>query len=103
MPSSAPPQFRLGPGIWASTPEPVLHNLLHRYAVRARKLLARFLDCIPDNDRLQLIVGAALEARALFWAAAVQEPSTEDLDQFFDEFVTRSVAAHDSNEARNDD
>jgi hypothetical protein len=32
-----------------------------------------------------------MEARQLYFVAALQEPATEDLDQYFDEFVIWSV------------
>jgi hypothetical protein len=100
MPNSAPPHFLLGPGFWASTNEPAHHDLLHRYTTRARELLACIHEFIPDDDRLLVIVQAAVEARALFFVAALAEPTTADLDECFDRFVMRSVAGiHDFNEA----
>ena len=103
MPISAPPQFRLGPGIWASTPEPAHHDLLHHYTMRARELLARLQECIPEDDRLHVIVKAAMEARALYFVAALTEPTTDDLDGYFDHFVICSVVGiPDFNEAQNE-
>jgi hypothetical protein len=87
MHSSAAPHFQLGSGFWAPIPEPIHHDLLHRYATRARELLARHQARIPDDGRLHLIVQAAMEARALYYAATLAEPTTEDLDEFFDHFV----------------
>jgi hypothetical protein len=92
MPISAPPQFRLGPSIWASTSYTTHHQLLHCYTERARELLICYQKYPPDDLRLQLIVEAAMEARALFFSAALWEPSTEELDGYFDEFVVRSVS-----------
>jgi hypothetical protein len=88
---SAPPYFRLGSGIWASTPEPTHHELLHQYTTRTHELLAHNQECIPDDDRLHVIVKAAMEARALYFVSALQEPSTGDLDRYFDLFVICSV------------
>jgi hypothetical protein len=103
MPSSAPPQFRLGPGFWASTPEPAHHDLLHRYTVRAQELLARLQEFVPDDERLLIIVQAAVEARALYFVAALVEPTTADLDEYFDHFVMRSASGiHGFNEAQNE-
>jgi len=103
MLNSAPSHFQLGPGVWALTPEPVHHDLLHRYTVRARELLARLQACIPDDDRLLVIVQAAVETRALYFVAALNEPTTADLDECFDQFVIRSASGiHDLNGARNE-
>jgi hypothetical protein len=91
---SAPSHFQLGPGIWASIPEPAQHDLLQHYIKRARELLARLqecIPCIPDDDRLRVIVKAAVEARALYFVAAMTEPTTDDLDGYFDHFVICSV------------
>lgn len=103
MPNSVPPHFRLGPGIWASISEPAHHDLLIRYTLRARELLAHLQEDIPDIDRLCVIVKAAVEARALLFTAALTEPTAEDLDSYFDEFVTRSaVGIQDLKGARNE-
>jgi hypothetical protein len=87
MHSSAAPHFQLGSGFWALIPEPIHHDLLYRYATRARELLICHHERIPDDDRLDLLVRAAMEARALYYAAILAEPTTEDLDEFFDHFV----------------
>lgn len=79
-------------GFWASTPEPHHYELLRCYSARAQELLACHQACLPDDDRLALIVRAAMEARILYFVAAMNEPTTEDLDGFFDEFVMRSVS-----------
>ena len=91
MPNSTPPQFRLGPGIWASIHDPAHHELLKHYTRRARELLERLQECIPEDDRLRVIVKAAVEARTLIFVAALAEPTTNDLDGYFDDFVIRSV------------
>jgi hypothetical protein len=89
---SARPHFKLGSlSFWASIPEPTSHELLHHYTTRAQVLLAGCQKCLPDDDRLQLIVQAAMEARALFFVATMTEPTTEDLDVYFDNFVIQSV------------
>lgn len=101
MPNSAAPNFLLGPGIWASIPGPVHHELLNCYTLRARGLLIRLQVCIPDLDRLHLIVEAAMETRLLYFAAALSEPTTDDLDGYFDHFVVCSVLGiSDFNEAQ---
>jgi hypothetical protein len=89
---STQPLFRLGSGFWGSVPEPFHHELLGHYAARAQELLAGQQACLSDDDRLQLIVQAALEARALYFVASLNEPTTDDLDRYFDEFVIWSVS-----------
>jgi hypothetical protein len=103
MYSSATPSFQLGLGFWDSIPQTFHHRLLRLYAIRAQELLARHQACPPDDDRLELIIRAAMEARFLHFLAAMKEPTTEDLDEFFDYFVIQSVCGIlDSNEAGDD-
>lgn len=69
--------------------------------MRARELLIRLQVCIPDLDRLHLIVEAAMETRLLYFSAALSEPTTDDLDEYFDHFVICSVLGiPDFNEAQ---
>jgi hypothetical protein len=92
MDSSATTYFQLGTGFWASIPQTIDHELLLQYAARAQELLVRHQERIPDDDRLHLIVQAGMEAWALYFVATLAEPSTEDLDRYFDHFVTSSVS-----------
>ena len=67
---------------------------------------ARFVICttetleaqgipIPDNDALVQITQAALAAQVLFFAAAIREPSHEDLVAIFESFVIHcAVGTH---------
>src|SRR6202163_2841030 len=87
MTISAQLNFQLGSGFWACIPQQSRGSLLRRYAARAKELLPRHTDCQLDDGRLQLIVEAAMEARQLYFVAALQEPSIGDLDRYFDEFV----------------
>ena len=92
MKNSTLPSFQLGPGFWACIPQQFHSSLLRRYTGRAKELLSDCQACPPDDDRLQLIVAAALEARLLLFASAFWDPSAEDLDAFFDQFVLWSVS-----------
>jgi len=76
---------------WASTAEPIHCDLLRQYTNRAQEILISHRACLPDDDRFRLIIEAAMEARGLFFVAAMAEPTTEDLDQYFDHFVIQSV------------
>jgi hypothetical protein len=76
---------------WASTAEPIHHDLLRQYTKRAQEILISHRACLPDDDRFRLIIEAAMEARGLFFVAAMAEPTSEDLDQYFDHFVILSV------------
>jgi hypothetical protein len=97
---STPPHFQLGAGIWASIPGPAHNDLLQYFIKRARELLARLPEYIPDDDRLRVIVKAAMEARALYFVAAMTEPTTDHLDGYFDHFVICSIfGIPDFNEA----
>ena len=63
------------------------------YVALAIEVLAeRDLD-IDENDRLDLTVRLALQARDLFYASALYEPSDVELDRFFQEFIVRSFIA----------
>jgi hypothetical protein len=100
---SARPHFQFGSGFWASIPEQAHHELLQRYSARAQELLACYQACLPDYDRLELIVRAGMEARSLYFVASMNEPTTEQLDGYFDDFVMRSVSGvPDFYEARDD-
>ena len=92
MHSSGTPYFQLGSGCWANTRQQDRHILLRQYTKRAQEILISHRACLPDDDRLRLIIEAAMEARGLFFVAAMAEPTTEELDQFFDQFVTQSVS-----------
>jgi hypothetical protein len=91
MTISTPLNFQLGSGFWTSIPPPSRILVLRHYAARAKELLARLTECQLDDGRLQLIVEAAMEARQLYFVAALQEPTTEDLDRFLDLFVICSL------------
>lgn len=91
MTISASLNFQLGPGFWTCIPQQSRSSLLRQYVERAKVLLPRHTESQLNDGRLQLIVEAAMEARQLYFVAALQEPATEDLDQYFDEFVIWSV------------
>ncbi len=91
MTISASLNFQLGPGFWACIPQQSRRLLCEQYAGRAKDLLSGKPECLPDDGRLRLIVEAAMEARQLCFVAAVREPSSEELDCRFDEFVIWSV------------
>ena len=85
---SGTPYFQLGSGFWASIVEQDHHDeLLHYFSARAQEILACHQARLPDDDRLELIVRAAVEARFLYFVAAMNEPTTADLDGYFDHFV----------------
>lgn len=89
---------------WASIPEPIRHEVLGRYIFRAQELFAHWHECLPDHDRLQLIVEAAMEARSLYFVATMTEPSTDDLDRYFDQFVILCISGIPAiNETRYED
>jgi hypothetical protein len=73
--------------------EQINDELRLQYAARAQELLLACHLAVPsDYCRLTIIVDAGLEARALYWVAALHQPPTEDLDKYFDEFVIRTVS-----------
>jgi hypothetical protein len=41
----------------------------------------------PDQVRLEILVGAAMEAQHLFLTAAIHEPTSAEFGALFDEFV----------------
>ena len=91
MKSSTMPHFQLGPGFWACIPQQIHDALVRRYITRAKELLADCQECLPDDDRLKLIVEAAIEAQGLHHVAALLAPTTAELDTYFDHFVLSAV------------
>lgn len=89
---SGKPHFQLGSGFCASTLEPNHYEVLRCYSVRAQETPACHQACLPDDDRFALSVRPAMEASLLFFLASINEPTTYDLDRYFDHFVTQSVA-----------
>ncbi len=59
-----------------------------RYAIQA---LSERDQILPEQDRLTLIVDAALSAQALLFAASMHEPDPIELHQFFELFVLSCV------------
>lgn len=64
---------------------------LHAFTERALNIFAEYDLKPPKEDRLNLIVTAALEARSLLFAAALNEPDNFGLEIFFDQFVLQCV------------
>ena len=91
MTISAQLNFQLSSGFWACIPQQSRSSLLRQYTARAKELLPRHTECQLDDGRLQLIIEAAMEARTLYFVAALNEPATDDLNRYFDLFVICSV------------
>ena len=58
---------------------------------RAQQVIANEGLCEPEEWRLLLIVEAALEVNSLYFAAALHDPTPEDLYRYFEEFIVRSI------------
>jgi len=71
----------------AALPGERLH--LRKYVRCAIDYLADHELPSPEFPRLLLIVQAALDAQALFFAAVLHDPTSQELDAFFTDFVTR--------------
>ena len=89
----SPPHFQLGSGYLSPIPFEIRTIIESEAISRAKSLLDQHELAGPDDDRLRLIVQAALEVRALLFAAALTEPSLEDLDRSFEEFVLCAVTS----------
>lgn len=86
------PVFRVGSSFWAEVPADARRDLLMHYADLAGEIIGDHDLPVPDRDRLELVVRAALEARLLFYSACIQDISRDELDEFFLDFVVRAVA-----------
>jgi hypothetical protein len=64
---------------------------LRAFTERALNIFAEYDLKPPKEDRLNLIVTAALEARNLLFAAALNEPDNFELEIFFDQFVLQCI------------
>ncbi|SRR6266496_722307 len=83
--------FHLGPGYWGFIPAEVRQCVLANYIERAADLIDSLQSGRTDVDRVALVVQTAAEATLLFFTAALHEPSTEELQLFFDDFVFKAV------------
>jgi hypothetical protein len=59
-------------------------------SVALQTLVEHYVD-VEDQQRLTLIVRAALESQTHFFAAALHDPEQDELDRFFNDFVLRCV------------
>ena len=71
----------------------------YQYVAMAIEALAELDLDIEESDRLDLTVRLALQARDLFYASALYEPSDVELDRFFQEFIVRSFITDPFQEA----
>jgi hypothetical protein len=69
------------------------HSSLATYFRNALQILSEHDLAIAEFDRLTLIVKTALTAQSLFFAAALHDPDTAELYDFFEEFVLRCVSS----------
>jgi hypothetical protein len=93
-PSTRAFTFNLGPGIWAELPANIRADVLRHHMHRAWRVIAENHLPLPNPDpvrRLELMVMAAAEAEALFFSAAIAEPTSDDLHAFFADFICRAL------------
>jgi hypothetical protein len=76
--------------------EPTVDPAIHSCGAPPQRFVKQALDIFnehdldpPDMDCLHILVGAAIEAMCLFFAASLFHPDTVALDTFFEDFVTR--------------
>jgi len=77
---------------WAMVPQDQQYDLLLRHLNRAEQEIGNFR--IPEGltlERLKLTVMLAVEAEVLFFNAAVFEPSQDDRDSFFADYLRRAL------------
>jgi|SRR3974390_744694 len=84
--------FRPGSAFWATVPPDQRGELIRHHMQRALRLATDSQLPIPANwKRFELIVQLAVEAETLFFNAAVFEPSSEDRDLFFTDFIRHAL------------
>lgn len=82
------PTFRLGPGFWATVPESQRADVMRHHLRRAWQVIDYYHLPLPTNqERLELVVQLALEAELLFFNAAISDPSLDEHDLFFADFL----------------
>jgi hypothetical protein len=67
-----------------------------RYLDLAVSTLAEYDIALPEYEFLESIVRAALAAQHLFFSAALHEPTGNELDLFFEDFVLHCIRRPDS-------
>jgi hypothetical protein len=67
-----------------------------RYLDLAVNTLAEYDIALPEHQFLETIVRAALAAQHLFFSAALHEPTGNELDLFFEDFVLHCIPRIDS-------
>ena len=86
------------PSFWAIVPESERVDLLNHHLQRAFEVAGEYRLPLPGRrERLELAVMLAVEAELLFFHAAVYEPSREDLDRCFADFLRRALQSDSEN------
>lgn len=85
-----PLNFKLGPGFWNAIPPEMISPLTDKFTIQARCALNERDLVEPDAEHLKLIAMAAAESVCLLHDAALN-PSQEDLDHHFANFVVHAV------------
>jgi hypothetical protein len=67
-----------------------------RYLDLAVNTLAEYNIAVPEHQFLETIVRAALAAQHIFFSAALHEPTGNELDLFFEDFVLHCIRRIDS-------
>ena len=77
---------------WEMVPESCRADLLSHHRKRALNVVEEYQLPLPNTlFRFELAVMLAVEAQLLFFNAAIYEPSQEDLDRFFADFLRRAL------------
>jgi hypothetical protein len=82
---------KLGLRFWDIVPEEYQGKFFQKFMARVWRVIQQHGLAVPDLLRLQLIVMAAAEAEFLFRATAVDEPSQEDHDLVFTNFISLAL------------
>jgi len=83
--------FTLGSGFWNTVPPELIVPLTDKFISRALCALTERDLIEPDAEHLKIIAMAAAESVCLLHDAALN-PSQENLDHHFSDFVVRAVA-----------
>ncbi len=92
--SPSAPVYRLFPAstFWDMVPECQRADLLNFHLKRAFDVVTEYRLPLPNTlVRFELVVILGVEAEYLFFGAAAYEPSSDDLDRFFADFLRRAL------------
>ncbi len=96
-PSAPASSMSSASSFWAMMPECHRADILRDHVERALHVVNEHHLPLPDTqERFVLAVMLAVEAELIFFNACLYEPSSEDFDRFFADFLRRVFQAETS-------